>query len=141
MLLLIPGEIATMCLLSVDITSGHVRLANAGHPPPMWRPASGRPSLITGHSPLLGIRARPAIEIEMDLGPDDTLVLYTDGLIETREDELGRGFERLMKAAGTVERDLEVFASRLLADVGPKDPTDDIAMVALRRVAARPEST
>ena len=34
---LIPGEIATICLLAIDITTGRVRLANAGHPPPLHR--------------------------------------------------------------------------------------------------------
>ena len=32
---LIPGEIATLCLLAIDIHSGRIRLANAGHPPPV----------------------------------------------------------------------------------------------------------
>lgn len=129
---LIPGEIATMCLLSIDVATGRTRLSNAGHPPPLLRGRDGV-RLITGRSPLLGIVVRPATEIEFVLEPDDTVVLYTDGLIETRSEALDESLARLIDAAASVERDLEAFATRLLADVGPAAPADDIAMVVVRR--------
>jgi DNA-binding response OmpR family regulator/anti-sigma regulatory factor (Ser/Thr protein kinase) len=133
---LIPDETATLCLLSIDLTSGLARLANAGHPPPLINTASGvRP--IVGHSPLLGIRGRPATEIEFTLEPDDTLLLYTDGLIELRTEVFDESFARLTHAAATIEPDLEAFASRMLADVGPAEPSDDIALVVVRRHAVR----
>jgi DNA-binding response OmpR family regulator len=129
---LIPGEIATMCLLSIDVATGRTRLSNAGHPPPLLRGRDGV-RLITGRSPLLGIVVRPATEVEFVLEPDDTVVLYTDGLIETRSEALDESLARLIDAAASVERDLEAFATRLLADVGPAAPADDIAMVVVRR--------
>ena len=129
---LIPGEIATLCLLAIDVATGRTRLANAGHPPPVLRGRDGV-RLITDHSPLLGIRVRPATEVEFVLEPGDTVVLYTDGLIETRSEALDEGLARLIDAAASVERDLEAFATRLLADVGPAAPADDIAMVVVRR--------
>ncbi|HEY1485862.1 MAG TPA: fused response regulator/phosphatase [Micromonosporaceae bacterium] len=136
MMRMIPGEIATLCLLSVDIRTGAVRLANAGHPPPVWCPASG-PRMMKGHSPLLGIQAAPAVEIEFTLGVGDTLVLYTDGLIETQEEPIDHSFARLTAACQRIETDLETFASRLLTEVGPAEPGDDIAMVVLRRAARK----
>lgn len=129
---LIPGETATMCLLSIDIATGRTRLSNAGHPPPLVRGRDGV-RLIDDRSPLLGIVVRPATEVEFVLEPDDTVVLYTDGLIETRSEALDESLARLIDAAGSVERDLEAFATRLLADVGPAAPADDIAMVVVRR--------
>jgi CheY-like chemotaxis protein len=134
---LIPGEIATMCLLSIDISTGRTRLSNAGHPPPLVRNRDGV-RLITDRSPLLGIVVRPAGEVEFVLEPDDTVVLYTDGLIETRTETLDESLARLTHAAEQVERDLEAFATRLLADVGPAAPSDDIAMVIVRRQSGRP---
>ncbi len=131
---LIPGEIATICLLAIDITTGRVRLANAGHPPPLHR-SDTETHVITQHTPLLGIQVRAAQEIEFDLRPGDTLLLYTDGLIETREEDLDIGLRRLRAATKIVESDLEAFASRILTEVGPADPADDIAMVAVRRVS------
>lgn len=134
---LIPGEIATLCLLAIDIATGRVRLANAGHPPPVVS-SHGHVRLVSDHSPLLGIRARSAVETELYLAPGDTVVLYTDGLIETRTETLDRSLDRLMSAALTVEADLEVFASRLLSEVGPAAAADDIAMVAIRRHGVAP---
>jgi serine phosphatase RsbU (regulator of sigma subunit) len=133
MTVLIPGEIATLCLLAIDIGTGNVRLANAGHPPPVLTSSAGVRT-VTGHSSLLGIRAQPPTEVQFALEPGDTLVLYTDGLIETRVETLDQSLARLTAAAATVEPDLEEFASRLLADVGPAQARDDIAMVVVRRV-------
>jgi CheY-like chemotaxis protein len=130
---LIPGEIATLCLLAIEIHSGRIRLANAGHPPPVLS-GPGQVRVIAEHSPLLGIRSGPAQELELTLAPGETMVLYTDGLIEHRAEPLDVGLDRLVAAAGKVEPDLEAFASRLLADVAPQPAFDDIAMVVIRRV-------
>jgi CheY-like chemotaxis protein len=132
----IPGEIATLCLLSVESATGRVRLANAGHPPPaLCSPVGVR--VIEDHGPLLGIDVRPAAETQFDLAEGETLVVYTDGLIERRVERLDDSVARLTAAAATVEPDLEQFASRLLEEVGPREPSDDIALVAIRRRPAK----
>jgi serine phosphatase RsbU (regulator of sigma subunit) len=132
---LIPGEIATLCLLAIDIHSGRIRLANAGHPPPVLA-VPGDVRLIPEHSPLLGIRAQRAKELNLTLPPGGTIVLYTDGLIENRIEPLDTGLARLVAAAEKVETDLEAFAGRLLADIAPQPAFDDIAMVVIRRAAS-----
>jgi CheY-like chemotaxis protein len=129
---LIPGEIATLCLLSVDAESGQVRLSNAGHPPPLVAGPKGV-RLVTDHGPLLGILIRPAKEIEFQLAEDETLVIYTDGLVERRDEGLDESVARLSAASQAVEPDLEEFASRLLEEVGPSEPGDDVALVVVRR--------
>lgn len=128
---LIPSEIATLCLLSVD-ASGRVRMANAGHPPPVVAGPNGV-RVVAEHGPLLGIRVRPAAETQFVLAPGETVIVYTDGLVERRDEVLDDSFDRLVVAAATVEPDLEQFASRLLEEVGPADPGDDVALVVLRR--------
>lgn len=128
----IPGEIATLCLLTVDPASGRVRMANAGHPAPVVSGPDGVRT-VGGHGPLLGIRVRPAAETEFVLAAGETLVVYTDGLVEQRNENLDDSFARLAAAAATVEPDLEQFASRLLEEVGPHDPGDDVALVTVRR--------
>jgi CheY-like chemotaxis protein/anti-sigma regulatory factor (Ser/Thr protein kinase) len=144
---LIPDETATLCLLSIDLATGRARLANAGHPPPLVHSGSGKGvRAIDGHSPLLGIPARAAVEIDFVLEPDDTLLLYTDGLVELRTETFDDSFARLARAASSVEPDLEAFASRMLAEVGPAEPSDDIALVVMRRrggatVGGRPAGT
>lgn len=134
---LIPDEIATLCLLSIDVPSGSVRMANAGHPPPLVRSRAGVRA-VRRHSALLGIRAMHAEEETFELDHGDTVVLYTDGLIETRGEMLDTGIARLAAAAATVEPDLEAFATRLLEEVGPAEASDDIAMVIIRRSEGGP---
>ncbi len=132
MMTLLVGEIATMCLLSLDIGTGRVVLANAGHPPPVLH-RGGQVVTVDERSPLLGIPVRPAGEVEFTLDQGDTLVLYTDGLVETRTEPLDESIGRLCRAVERVEPDLETFVSRLVAQVGPGQPADDIALVAVRR--------
>jgi CheY-like chemotaxis protein/anti-sigma regulatory factor (Ser/Thr protein kinase) len=129
---LMPGEIATLCLLAINLPTGHTRLANAGHPPPMISGMAGVRT-IPDRSPLLGLWVRPATEIHFELAAGDTLLLYTDGLVETRTESMDDSMARLGAAAATVEDDLQVFAGRLLTDVGPEAPSDDIALIAIRR--------
>jgi serine phosphatase RsbU (regulator of sigma subunit) len=118
--------------VAVDVTSGRCRLANAGHPPPLHVGAAGIRA-IADRSPLLGLEVRPAAEVEFTIESGDTLLLYTDGLIETRDERFDASLARLVRAAATVEDDLEAYASRLLAEVGPAVPGDDVAMVVVRR--------
>jgi serine phosphatase RsbU (regulator of sigma subunit) len=131
---LIPGEIATMCLVSIDVATGRMLLANAGHPSPLIRTGS-EVVAISERSPLLGIPARPARDVEITLAPDDLLVLYTDGLIETHAETFDESLARLVGSIEVAEPDLEELATRILSEVGPSTPRDDIAMVVLRRTA------
>jgi serine phosphatase RsbU (regulator of sigma subunit) len=60
-------------------------------------------------------------------------VLFTDGLVERRRDHIDMGLASLARAAERVEADLDEFCDRLLTEVGPDKPQDDIAILALRR--------
>jgi CheY-like chemotaxis protein len=131
---LIPGEIATLCLLAIDIATGAARLANAGHPPPLLHTPAGVRRLDT-HSALLGLQAGAAIETRFDLAVGDSLVLYTDGLLENRAEVFDLGIDRLIASVARLHGDLEAFASRLLEEIGPTNVDDDIAMVVVRRTA------
>src|SRR5690606_10090942 len=82
--------------------------------------------------------ARPAEEVRFALDPGDTLIVYTDGLVERRGELPDVGVARLAAAAREVEPNLEAFASRILHDVGPADARDDIAFVAIRRARRWP---
>ena len=64
----------------------------------------------------------------------DVLVLFTDGLVERRERAIGDGLSILASAATEVEPDLGRFCDRLLSDVAPTRPDDDVAIVAIRRI-------
>jgi DNA-binding response OmpR family regulator len=132
LLRLIPDEMATLCLLDIEPGTGATRLANAGHPPPLLV-VDGRARYLTHHTPLLGVPGPPATEATFAMEPGGVLVLFTDGLVERRGRSVDDGLALLAEAAATVDEDLERFCDRLLAEVGPPEPEDDIAIVALRR--------
>jgi serine phosphatase RsbU (regulator of sigma subunit) len=130
---LIPGEVATMCLLMIDLPSGRARLANAGHPPPLLCHPDGTTEYLVHRSPLLGLPAPHEPDRELTIPPGATLVLFTDGLVERRGEHLDLGLATLARVAARVDPDLEEYCDRLLEEVGPRTPDDDIAVVTLRR--------
>jgi serine phosphatase RsbU (regulator of sigma subunit) len=83
---------------------------------------------------LLGTGTAPdRADATVTLPPRSTLVLYTDGLIESRDRTLDEGLEQLRRhAAALVRRPLESFCDELLKRVRPPSNDDDVAMLALR---------
>ncbi|GIF54669.1 SpoIIE family protein phosphatase [Asanoa iriomotensis] len=129
---LLPGELATICVLMLDPPSGRIRLANAGHPPPLLV-VNGAAAFVEHPAPLLGLAAPRPGDLDLFLPPGATLVLYTDGLVERRTHDIDDGLATLAVSAAHVEPDLDAYADRLLADLATTHVADDIAIVALRR--------
>jgi anti-sigma regulatory factor (Ser/Thr protein kinase)/putative methionine-R-sulfoxide reductase with GAF domain len=137
MLQTISGRgMATAAYVVVDPATGALRYASAGHPPPV---------IVRGgrEAHLLGITAAPPLgslpfssfpEVEDKLGSNDTILLYTDGLIERRSESLTAGLERLRAVAAT-SASAEQLCQRVIEQlVPPGGGDDDIAVVALRVV-------
>ncbi|WP_063762754.1 SpoIIE family protein phosphatase [Streptomyces sp. NRRL S-1448] len=108
---------------------------NAGHPPPLLVTHDGVARYLTdGHGVLLGVapeQARPDAMAEFP--PGATLLLYTDGLIESPGHSLGEGLDHLRRhAASLAHRPLEPFIDQLLARARPPDNDDDVALLAVR---------
>ena len=111
-----------------------VRWSNAGHPPPLLVMPSGTATLLE-HQPnlLLGLdpHARSA-DHEILLPPAATLLLYTDGLIESRHGPMDDGLNRLrLAAAGLAGAPLNDFCDTILDQLAPS-PDDDVALLAMR---------
>jgi hypothetical protein len=109
-----------------------VRWASAGHVPPVVRRADGTAHLLTARpSPMLGVGlGGPRAEHAMSLGPGDTLLLYTDGLVERRDRSLRDVLDELpgrVEALGDVAPDQLLDA--LLAELVPLGSQDDVALV------------
>ena len=132
--------ITALCAI-VDLDSGLVRLANAGHEPPLVVPAGdGAIAWLEGSGPLLGaFRRLDLVERSVVLAPGDLLLLYTDGVTDARAED-GRRFgdDRLLDvleatrgAPATVVVDAIRDACRRFADGMPM--ADDITIVAIRR--------
>ncbi|CAL9615927.1 hypothetical protein SUDANB15_05712 [Streptomyces sp. enrichment culture] len=106
----------------------------AGHPPPLLVEADGTARFLTrGRSPMLGLVPHPEYDSAVEpLPPGSTLLLYTDGLVERREEDITTGLERLRRHASVaVRRPLEAFCDELLTGL-PAAGDDDVALVALR---------
>jgi len=99
------AAMATLAYAELDLSSGRMTYACAGHPPPLLLYATGEPQLLwDGRSTPLGV-VRPDVartESEVTLGPADRLLLYTDGLIERRDRHLEDSLRSLATAARAV---------------------------------------
>jgi CheY-like chemotaxis protein len=132
----LPTESATLCLLTLEPDTGQVRLASAGHLPPLLQ-VDGKAHFLSPRGPLLGINAPRPADLEFVLPLGGTLVLYTDGLIERRDADIDVGLSALATCAAQVEPNLDAFCQRLLLRLaGAGEQADDIAVVALRRTDA-----
>ncbi|MGW8065279.1 SpoIIE family protein phosphatase [Streptomyces ziwulingensis] len=111
--------------------------SNAGHPPPLLITGEGLARYLTGgHGLLLGTGTEQERPDASELLPSgSTLVLYTDGLIESPGRSIDEGLERLRRhAAALSRRPVESFTDELLTRVRPAENDDDVALLALRLV-------
>ncbi|GGX14513.1 hypothetical protein GCM10010297_39780 [Streptomyces malachitofuscus] len=129
---------ATCVLARVERDGGEgfrLHFSVAGHPPPLLVEGDGTARFLAGgRSPMLGLVPHPSYDTAVEpLPPGSTLLLYTDGLVERRDEDITVGLERLRDhASAAVRRPLEAFCEALLADQLTVDSDDDVAMVALR---------
>jgi len=126
---------ATAIHLSVDLRTGAVQVRCAGHPPAVQLNAgSGRWSAVPAEGPALGLIPDvdyPAVRGLLRRG--DAIMLYTDGLVETRNRDIALGIDRLL---GQAERELRGgFDSggirRLIETLGSRN--DDRALLVVHR--------
>lgn len=125
---------ATAVHVSIDLVTGAFELRGAGHPPPVQRLAgSGRWQPIRTVGPVLGI----VEDVEYDpyvgrLAPGDSLLLYTDGMVEVPRRDIELGIDHMMGAAeGLLRHSWAGLADRLVAAVG--SPDDDRALLIVHR--------
>ncbi|MFD0263056.1 PP2C family protein-serine/threonine phosphatase [Kitasatospora indigofera] len=131
------AESATAVNTLIDWDNGTVTYSSAGHPPPLLLHADGRIEFLDrATDPPLGARPehvpRPQATTTFDEG--DTLVLYTDGLIERRDEDIDVGLARLADSLAEHRReDPEAMADCVLAALLAERPaTDDAALVIVR---------
>ena len=135
------GTLATGVLarLDRDPDTGAVTAcwSNAGHPPPVLLHADERSRLLddkTAHGLMLGVRdtvQRGEAAVRLEAG--DTLLLVTDGLVESRRQTLEHGLLRLRQlAARHATASPEELCDAVVSGLTGPNTTDDAAMLAVR---------
>jgi PAS domain S-box-containing protein len=129
-------RMATALFGTLDPGTGRLRLASAGHLPPLLIDAGRADFLPVTPSRMLGAPQgpTPALEWAGVLPVGATLVLFTDGLVESRSADIDEGFAHLAAAgasAGTTDPD--ELCDLLLGELTGVHRADDIALLALTR--------
>ena len=130
------------CMYAVyDPVSHRITVANAGHPPPILLHMDGHAEVlrVPAGAPI-GVGGVDFEAVELDAPAGATLLLYTDGLVESRLRDVWTGIEqlreRLAAAAQLTGPDhappLEALCDDVLDMLGPGDRDDDIALLAAR---------
>ncbi len=131
---LLPDALATAAYAVLDLPSGQLSYASAGHPPPLFVTSSGQVSYLdAGAGTMLGAGGSFAAGYRR-IGPGSAVLFYTDGLIEDRHRDLGDGLSRLADAmrhgaAQTAEQTCTAVQSAM---IGTAPRADDLCMLAVR---------
>lgn len=123
---------ATVVCGLYDPSTRVVRWARAGHPPPVLVRGARSTVLPLPAGILLGAVAEASYAEEtVVLEPGDTLLLYTDGLLERRDRTVNQSLEQLLRDAGPPTGDLEEDLDRLLTHSN-SDTDDDTCIIGFR---------
>jgi PAS domain S-box-containing protein len=128
------GRMSTVAYGLLDLTTGRLRYACAGHVPPLLiEPGRGERFLWSGRStPIAAYTGmKPRVEAELQLRPGARLLFYTDGLVERRTGNLHTDLARL---AGEAAARRYAPLTWLLPDLGAtlaEAPDDDACMLCL----------
>jgi PAS domain S-box-containing protein len=128
-------QLVTLVYVLADATADELRVVNAGHPPPVILHEDGSLDTVSQHvtAPLgIGTEDRSAFSVPFRRG--DTLLLYTDGLIERRDEDIDVGQDRLSRACTTLpHNDLTKCLEELVEQVRDHTREDDVAALVAQR--------
>jgi anti-sigma regulatory factor (Ser/Thr protein kinase) len=139
-----PTDLSATCLYAVyDPVSRCCSLARAGHPPPaVLTPGGAADFLDLPAGPPLGLGGLPFEETEVELPEGSLLVLYTDGMIESRQRDLDIGLTAMRKVLSEVHLQpdgpphdaaaLETICDSLVEALLPDQAEDDAALLIAR---------
>jgi anti-sigma regulatory factor (Ser/Thr protein kinase) len=141
---------STVTCAVLDLGSGELRYACAGHPPPLLvGPDGSVRQLSDGRGTPLGVTGRPLyVEAEDRLEPGSTVLLCSDGLFERRDEVVDDGLDRLAGVLAELVGPPEEIADELLDRmISGRSAPDDVAFVLARllpgplrlRLVAEPE--
>ncbi|SDM69100.1 SpoIIE family protein phosphatase [Actinacidiphila guanduensis] len=138
------------CVYAVyDPVTRRCTMASAGHPPPAVLTPDGTVSFADLPSgPPIGLGTMSYESVTMELPEGTVIALYTDGLVETRKDDIDVGLERLRRAMARTGTSLDDLCTHIIGAMAPNvahrpqrppgsrlpilRPEDDIALLLAR---------
>ncbi|MCX4580443.1 SpoIIE family protein phosphatase [Streptomyces sp. NBC_01571] len=137
-----PAAVGATCLYAVyDPVTRRCTMARAGHPPPAIIDPQGRitfPDMPAGAPLGLGLGLVPFESVELELPEGTLLALYTDGLVESRDDDIDVGLDRLGAVLAETSSSLEDLCSRVIESLPTQSPADDVTLLLARTRGLEP---
>ncbi|CAL9635245.1 hypothetical protein SUDANB96_06222 [Streptomyces sp. enrichment culture] len=138
-------HLATCVYAVYDPVSRRLLTANAGHPPPLLlHPDGTTEALMLPSGVPIGVGGGDFVTTEMPAPTGATLLLYTDGLVESRGSDIVSGMTRLQHrlraVAGEGPPPLEPLCEAALGLLDEVGREDDVALLAARFEGLRPET-
>ncbi|MFG2306590.1 SpoIIE family protein phosphatase [Actinacidiphila glaucinigra] len=128
--------VGATCLYAVyDPVTRRCTMARAGHVPPAIIDPLGQvtfPELPAGAPLGLGLGPVPFEAVELELPEGSLLAFYTDGLVESRDDDIDIGIHRLAAALAQPGSSLEDLCSSVIETLPTQDPCDDATLLLVR---------
>ncbi|MGW2940381.1 SpoIIE family protein phosphatase [Streptomyces sp. NPDC001226] len=131
--LAVPSLAATCLYVVYDPIERLLDVTRAGHPPPVVVDPAGRatvPEVPAGVPIGLGVGLYESARMKI---PDGTLIaLYTDGLVESRSEDIESGIHRLAAALAHPPAALHELSAKAVATVRSDPPSDDATLLLAR---------
>ena len=130
---LMPRTFATVIVARVDLGTGHVEAACAGHPRPYLTNAKTMAveAPVVGSPPIVGITGITYKPSEFTITPGQGMVLFSDGLVERRWATIDDGLNRLGEVLG---ESADAQATWIAKTMAASDADDDVTVLVLRRL-------
>ncbi|MGH9018230.1 MAG: PP2C family protein-serine/threonine phosphatase, partial [Acidimicrobiales bacterium] len=127
------GSFATVLCALVDVPAHTVTLVNAGHPPPLLLDDGRGDYVRTTVFPPVGVQGTTPYEGSSFTVPaGGTIVAFTDGLVEKRNETIDAGLARLRDRAVGQPGDLDQLLTTILTESTTGGYDDDTAILAVR---------
>lgn len=131
-------QLFTVLYVILDPGEGSVVWANAGHPPPVLRSATGDARLLYGSETMMTFTEVTYRDRHATALPGDALLLYTDGLVERRGEAIDVGLRRLVAAVQASPSDPPGMCAHVMSTTtGQTDRSEDDVTAVVLRVAER----
>ena len=125
------GLIATCIYARYDPVTGICSFARAGHPPPAILAPDGKvtfPDVPTGGPIGLGLGQYASLDVQLAEG--SIIGMFTDGLIETRTDDIDVGLDRLGRVLAGTTGELDDICAYVIESMSREtSPNDDVALL------------